>query len=209
MLILALVMAAGALTLSAQRAARPAEDWIKMLESPARVAGLRIEEVIGKLNLRPGDVVADLGAGTGVFSVPLARAVGPSGKVYAVEIDQGLVDYIAAKARDQSAPQVHALLGAFADPSLPAADVDVAFMHDVLHHVDDRITYLRNAARYLKPDGRFAIVELDATRGAHRNDPALQITREQLREWMAELEFMLVHEFPLFDDKWYVLYRRR
>lgn len=192
-----------------QRAARPAEEWIKMLDSPARVAGLRIDEVIGKLALRPGDVVADLGAGTGVFSIPLARAVGPTGKVYAVEIDQALVDHIAARAREQDARNVHAVLGEFSDPALPAADVDVAFFHDVLHHVQDRTTYLKNVTRHLKPEGRFAIVELDAKTGAHRHDARLQITREQLRAWMADLGFVEADEFPLFEDKWYVTYTRK
>jgi ubiquinone/menaquinone biosynthesis C-methylase UbiE len=130
-----------------QLGARPADDWIEMLDSPARVAALRIDEVIGRLQLKPGDVVADLGAGTGVFSVPLARAVGPTGKVYAVEIEQGLVDHIAARAREENMPNVHAIRGEFTDPVLPAADVDVAFLHDVLHHVQDRTTYLKNATR--------------------------------------------------------------
>jgi ubiquinone/menaquinone biosynthesis C-methylase UbiE len=192
-----------------QLAARPDEGWIRMLDSPARIAGLRIDEVIANLRLRPGDVVADLGAGTGVFSVPLARAVGPTGRVYAVEIDQGLVDHIAARAREQGAPNVKAVLGEFSDPALPAADVDVAFLHDVLHHVQDRTTYLKNVTRYLKPDGRFAVVELDAKTGAHRHDPSLQITREQLQRWMADIGFVRVEEFPMFDDKWYVIYRRR
>jgi SAM-dependent methyltransferase len=192
-----------------QLGARPADDWIEMLDSPARVAALRIDEVIGRLQLKPGDVVADLGAGTGVFSVPLARAVGPTGKVYAVEIEQGLVDHIAARAREENMPNVHAIRGEFTDPVLPAADVDVAFFHDVLHHVQDRTTYLKNATRYLKSDGRFAIVEMDAATGPHRNDPALQITPDELHGWMAELGFVPFEEFPPYDNKWYVIYGRR
>jgi SAM-dependent methyltransferase len=192
-----------------QLAARPAEDWIKMLDSPARIAGLRIDEVIGRLQLRPGDVVADLGAGSGAFTVPLARAVGPAGKVYAVEIEQGLVDHIAARARDAGASNVQAIRGEFTDPALPASDVDVAFFHDVLHHVQDRQAYLKSVARYLTPGGRIAVVELDAETGPHRSDPSLQITPAQLRAWMADLGFVPVEEFPPFDNKWYVIYQRR
>ena len=65
----------------AQLASRPAAEWTKTLESPERIASLRTGEVIAKLNLKPTDVVADLGAGTGLFSLPLAKAV-PSGRVY-------------------------------------------------------------------------------------------------------------------------------
>lgn len=194
---------------AAQLASRPAEEWIKLLDAPTRVAGLQIEEVIGRLQLKPGDVVADLGAGTGVFSVPLARAVGASGKVYAVEIDQALVDYIGRKAREQNAPNIQVILGKFGDPGLPAADVDVAFMHDVLHHVQDRTGYLKQITRYLGPGGRIAIVELDAQKGNHRNDPQLQITKEQLRTWMADLGFVPSTEVDLAPEKWYVVYSRK
>ncbi|CAN5657828.1 class I SAM-dependent methyltransferase [soil metagenome] len=196
-------------SVSGQLAARPAEDWIKMLDSPARIAGLRIDEVVAKLRLQPGQVVADLGAGTGVFSLPMAKAVGARGKVYAVEVEQGLVDHIGLKAKAEHVPNVQAVLGKFSDPALPAADVDVVFLHDVLHHIEDRTTYLANAAKYLKPDGRFAVVELDPKTGAHRNDPKLQITREELRGWMAALGFHEAEEFPMFEDKWYVTYVRK
>jgi ubiquinone/menaquinone biosynthesis C-methylase UbiE len=192
-----------------QLAARPADEWIRMLEAPARVANLRVDEIIAKLGLKPGDVVADLGAGAGAFALPLARAVGPEGKVYAVEIEQGLVDHIARKAREQQAANVQAVLGKFADPALPASDVDLVFMHDVLHHVEDRQAYLKNAARYVKTGGRFAFVELDAKTGAHRDDPKLQLTREQLAAWMADVGFAPLDEFQMFKDKWFVVFARK
>ena len=192
-----------------QLAARPAEEWIKLLDSPARIAGLKVDEIVSKLALEPGDVVADLGAGTGVFSLPLARVVGPGGKVYAVDIDKGLVDYVAAKAKAANVPNVQAVLGKFADPALPAADVDLAFMHDVLHHVQDREGYLRAAAKYVKPGGRFAFVEPDAATGVHRDDPTLQTTKDQLKGWMAAIGFAPAEEFQIFPDKWFVTYARR
>jgi ubiquinone/menaquinone biosynthesis C-methylase UbiE len=206
----ALVFAACATSaaMTAQRAARPAEEWIKLLDSPARIASLKVEEIVERLALKPGQVVADLGAGTGVFSLPMARAVGPGGKMYAVDIEKGLVDYIAGKARAAAASNVLAILGQAGDPALPAADVDLAFMHDVLHHVDDRAGYLRAAAKYVKPAGRFAFVEPDATTGVHRDDPKLQVTKEQLTAWMAAIGFAPAGEFPLFTDKWFVVFAR-
>src|SRR5687767_15739197 len=88
------VVAAAVLWLSAsgsaspQHASRPADEWVKMLESNERLAGLKIDEVVAGMKLRPGEVIADLGAGSGLFVVPLARAVGVKGKVYAVDIDR-------------------------------------------------------------------------------------------------------------------------
>ena len=204
----AALLAMGAPAL-AQLASRPAAEWIKMLDSPERIATLKVDEIVAKLGLKPGDVVADLGAGSGVFSIPLARAVGPSGTVYAVEVDQGLVDYIAGKARTQNVPNVRTVLGKFGDPSLPAADVDLAFMHDVLHHIEDRPGFLKNAVRYLEPGGRFAFVELDHVRGAHRDDPKLQVTKAQLNAWMADAGMMPVEESQLSPEKWYVVYARK
>ena len=208
-LVALLLVAVGSANASAQLAARPADEWIKMLDAPARVASLRVDEVIAKLRLAPGQVVADLGAGAGVFSLPLARAVGPAGKVYAVEIEQGLVDYIAEKARRQNVSNVRPSLGRFEDPALPAADVDLAFFHDVLHHVADRPLYLKNVAKYVKPGGRIAVIEPDAERGPHQNQPTLQVTRERLRGWMAEAGCALVEELPTFDNKWYVIYVKK
>ena len=98
-LILALVAACStaAADEAAQLASRPVGEWQRVLDSPERLASLRIDEVVATLALRPTDVVADLGAGTGPFTVAMARAV-PSGRVYAVEVDAGFLPIIADRA---------------------------------------------------------------------------------------------------------------
>jgi ubiquinone/menaquinone biosynthesis C-methylase UbiE len=192
-----------------QLGSRSAEDWIALLEAPARVAALKVDEIIGRLDLAPGQVVADLGAGTGVFTLPLAEAVGPKGRVYAVDIDPALVDYIRQKAEKRKVANVVPVLGKPGDPALPAADVDLAFMHDVLHHIEDRVGYLKQTVRYMKPGARMAFVEMDPVKGAHRNDAKLQLTPQQLDRWMSDLGFTQTGTYPVGDDKWYVLYTRK
>ena len=192
-----------------QLGSRPAEDWVKTLEAPNRVEGLKVDGIIARLRLKPGDVIADLGAGPGLFSLPFAKAVSPGGKVYAVEIDQGFLDMIRRKAVDQRITNVQVVLGKFADPSLPAADVDVAFFHDVLHHVQDRAGYLQNLARYVKPGGRVVIIDLTPEGSPHRERPDLVVTRDQATAWMADAGFKPVEEITdLFTDKWFVVYSR-
>lgn len=192
----------------AQLGARTTEQWLKTLESANRTAKLRVDEAVTALKLKPGSVVADIGAGSGTFTLPLAKAVTASGKVYAVDIEAGLVEHIARKAKEQKADNVQAVLGKFTDPNLPARDLDVAFIYDVLHHIEKRTEYLKNLAPYLKPNGRIVVIDFHPELGPHKDDPALQVTRNQAREWMAAIGFKPVTEHALYTDKWFVEYAR-
>ena len=125
-----------------QLASRPADEWMKTLEGAERVASLKIDEVVGALRLRPGDQVADIGAGPGLFEVPLAKAVGSTGRVYAVDIDAGFFPEIKKRAAYAGVANVQTILGKFTDPALPATNIDVALFHDVLHHAHGLINAL-------------------------------------------------------------------
>jgi ubiquinone/menaquinone biosynthesis C-methylase UbiE len=204
---LALVVSVGAASPLAQLAGRPADDWAKTLENPTRVAGLKVDEIVAALKLRPADVVADLGAGPGLFDVALAKAV-PSGRVYAVELDDAFFPYIQAKAKAAGLANVQTVKGQFTDPSLPRRDVDVAFFHDVLHHVENRSAYLRNLVGYLKPDARIVVVEYTDADSPHKDMPALVVGQQQGAQLMAAIGFRPSEEHKLFADKWFVGYRR-
>jgi SAM-dependent methyltransferase len=193
---------------NAQLASRPAAEWTKTLESPERVAGLRTGDVIAKLNLKPTDVVADLGAGTGLFSLPLAKAV-PTGRVYSVELDEGFLAQIRGKAKTENVTNIVAVLGTFTDPSLPARDVDVAFFHDVLHHVENRAAYLKSVASYVKPGGRIVVIEFNPGDSPHKAEPALIVSKEQTAGRMKDAGLVPAEDIQLFPDKYFVVYRRK
>ena len=195
--------------------------WIRRLERPDRIPGLKINEVIAALGLKPGDVVADIGAGTGAFTIPFARAVGPDGRALAVDLWPELLEYIDQKARKENVTNVHTVLAAFDDPRLPKGEVDVAFFHDVFHNVNDRQAYLHVLASYLKPGGRIAIIEQEF------DDPIAKkwdrdedrIRKEQVDAWRAKAGFKLVGEYDLFRGannpagagmpaRWFVVYAR-
>lgn len=195
-----------------QLGGREAPDWIQRLERPDRLAGLKIEEVVKRLALKPGMVIADIGAGSGVFSRPLAKAVAPSGKVYAVDIDQGLLDHINQRARQDNVSNIRTVLGKFEDPAIPAKDVDMAFFHDVFHHIEKRQEYLKALATYIKPNGMMAMIEMDRNdpNTAHREEPNMLVSRADVDKWMAALGFHPAKEhndlFP--GTKWFVIYQR-
>ena len=191
----------------AQRASRPADDWIATLESPERVAGLKIPEVVAAMTLRPGDVVADLGAGSGLFVVPLSSAVGARGKVLAVEIDRGFFPHIQRKATAAGATNVQTIAGEPMDPKLPEA-VDVAVLHDVLHHIENPAVYMKSLAKYLKPAARIAVVDYLAKQGPHRDDPWRQVWKEEAAKLRASIGFTPVDDVALFPDKYFVIYQR-
>lgn len=202
------LLLAAAATATAQRASRPADEWVKTLDSPERIAALRVPDVVARLKLRPGDVVADLGAGSGPFVVPFATAVGPKGRVYAVEIDKSFFPYIQRRAKEARVSNVQTVAGEFTDPSLPASDVDVAFMHDVVHHIENRPLYFKNLARYLKPGARVAVIDYHALQSPHRDEPALQVSKEQAAFWLADAGFRRVEDVDLFPDKWFIVFGR-
>jgi ubiquinone/menaquinone biosynthesis C-methylase UbiE len=193
-------------TLAAQLASRPADEWRKVLDSPERIAALRVDEVIARLKLKPADTVADLGAGTGPFVAPFAKAV-PSGRVFAVEIDSGFFPLIMEKAKMAGVANVETVRGEFTDPKLPGA-VDVAFMHDVLHHISDRGPYFKTLAKYLKPTSRIAIIDYEPARSPHSDQPALQVSKEQARALLAEAGFKPIEDITLFEDKWFLVFGR-
>jgi arsenite methyltransferase len=194
---------------AAQLGSRSTEEWLKTLDSPTRIQGLKIDETIARLGLKPGMIVADIGAGSGIFEGPLARAVGAGGTVYAVDVDKGLLDAINKKAAEARVTNVKTVLGKFTDPALPASDVDVAFINDVLHHIEDRAAYLKNLGRYIKPFGRIALIEFHPELGGHRNQPELQVSKDKAAALMADAGFKPVEEVSLFSDKYFVLYGRR
>lgn len=190
-----------------QLGARAAAEWVKVLDNPDRIAGLKIDSVVVRLGLRPGNVVADIGAGAGAFDGALAGAVGAGGTVYAVDIEQGLLDHIAARAKSVGIDNLKVVLGKFTDPNLPVRNVDVALICDVLHHIESREEYLKNLVGYLAPTGRVAIIDFLPGKG-HANDSSQQITKEQTTEWMAAAGLKRVEEVPLFNDKFFVIYAK-
>ncbi len=211
--LLLLMLAGSVVECRAQLASRKPDEWVATLEGAHRIAGQKIDEVLSKLSLRSGMAVADIGAGSGVFTRPLAKAVSPAGKVYAVDIEQGLLDYIEKRDAEEGIRNVQTVLGGFDDPKLPAQNVDLAFINDVLHHIEHRQTYLKALGGYLKPEGRIAIIEMDKNdpETPHRNQPKLLLERGEVERWMSAAGFRVVedHSELFTGKKWFLVFGRK
>jgi len=194
----------------AQLAPRKADEWVTTLEGPQRVATQKVDEVIAKLALKPGMIVADIGAGSGLFSRPLAKAVGPTGKIYAVDIQQDLLDIINKRSKDEKIANIQTVLGEFDDPKIPTRNVDLAFINDVLHHIQNRATYVKALGTYVKAGGRVAIIDMNSSdpNTPHKGQPELLIAREDIIKWMSDAGFKLAQEhadlFP--GTKWFLVF---
>jgi arsenite methyltransferase len=142
--------------------------WLKgfAYAGPGRSRWQQPNRVIAELDLRPGSRVADLGAGAGYFTLRLARAVGPSGVVYAVDTDPDMPSTVAERAVKQGLANVVAVEARPEDPCLPEA-VDLIFLANAYHHIPDPATYFTQLAGSLRPGGRIAVIEA-LPRGLHR-----------------------------------------
>lgn len=130
------------------------------LEDPERLKWLPPNEVIASLELEAGISVADIGAGTGYFTLPIARAVGSSGKVHAVDFQTAMLDLLGKKLLEPNAPtNVTLVHGTATHTTLPDKCVDFVFLANVWHEVDDHALVLKEAARLLRKNGRLAILD--------------------------------------------------
>ena len=189
--------------LALQLAQQPAEKYIASMDKPDRV--LKIDEVIAKLELKPGDIVADIGSGSGSFSIPMAKAIAPNGILYAVDIDQAMLDHVAERAKKEGVSNLRTVLGEYDDPKLPVKNVGVAFFHRVLHMIEHRQAYLNATSKYLKPDGRVVVIDKNREDSP---DSWMWLNRSDVDTWMAAISFYPAEHFSVFDDRYFVVYQR-
>lgn len=175
-----------------------------MLEAPDRVENLKIPQVIAALHLRKGDTVADIGAGSGVFSRPLAKEIEP-GILCAVDIDPELLKHIDATCKDQKIGNVRTVLAATDDPKLPEK-VDLIFLCDTVHHIANPDKYLKNLPAYLKPGGRIAVIDFrEHWPGGHES---MKFTPEQLQSWMKAAGMKRAQDLNIPKNAFFHVYER-
>jgi len=170
-------------------------DW---LEREGREEEQRPGEVIKTMGLKEGDFVADLGCGTGYFARRMARAVAPSGRVYAVDIQPEMLDRMKALLEKEGITNVVPVLGEADDPKLPKGGLDWILLVDVYHELQQPKAMLARIRESLKPAGRIALIEyrLKGTSAAHIRPEHRMSPSQVLAEWEpAGLRLVTRHEF--------------
>jgi predicted methyltransferase len=136
-----------------------------LLESPDRAAWQKPDQIMDSLGIADGSKVADIGAGAGWFTIQLARRVGPNGLVYAQDVQRQMLEATRRRVTREGLRNVQTRLGTGTDPNLPARSIDAILVVDVYPEVDDRVTFLRNLASALKPNGRIGVVNYKPGQG--------------------------------------------
>ena len=135
------------------------EEWTKKFETESREIFHQREKIVAAAGLKPGMTMADIGAGTGLFTLHFAQAVGANGKVYAVEIAKNFLEHIKARASKASASNVQTILCTEKSVELPEAAIDLAFICDVYHHFEFPQATLATLHKALKPGGEIVLID--------------------------------------------------
>jgi ubiquinone/menaquinone biosynthesis C-methylase UbiE len=185
---------------------RSAEEWVRILETPDRDGWQKPQEVVDALQLEGGETVADIGAGSGYFSVRFAAVVGQQGTVYAADIDAGLIDYLKQRADKAGLPNLKPVLGQPDDPLLPPGSIDLVFICDVIHHIENRGAYYAKLADALRPGGRLAIVDFQKQELPVGPPAAMKIAKADLIAELEQAGFALREQFDFLPYQYFLVF---
>ena len=179
---------------------RSAGEYARVLEDPGRDEWQKPHEVVMALKLRPDEVIADIGAGTGYFSRRFARH---AGKVLAVDIDANLLA-IAAK---DAPPNLETVLATPDDPKLAPKSIDTVFFCDVLHHIENRPAYYAKLKSALKPGGRLVVVDFHKRPLPVGPPPAMKVAMEEVQREMKSAGFHETESFGMLSHQYFLVFQ--
>jgi arsenite methyltransferase len=186
---------------------RNLNTYIQNLERPERDGYQQPEKVVGALNLTTGMVVADVGAGSGYFTRRLAQAVGDTGQVLAIDVEQKMLDYNKQELEKLGlGHRASYILGKPEDPTLPETSVDLVFMCNVYHHLEHHIDYLANTRGALTPNGRVVIIDFyHDDRSGHLGFPKHHLVpREHVISNMEQAGYTLSNEQTFLPRQYFL-----
>jgi SAM-dependent methyltransferase len=178
-------------------------DW---LERPDRETTEQPEKVLDALHIAPGSTVADIGAGTGYYSLRLAKRVGPQGRVLATDIQAEMLSRLRANMKKTGITNIEPILCTPTDAKLPAGQLDLALMVDVYHELARPEETIAQVRRALKPHGRLVLIEYRGEDPAVPIKPEHKMTLRQVREEIEPLGFQVQHIFDFLPRQHIVVF---
>ena len=180
-------------------------DYIAALEDPKRDAYQKPHEVLQALAIKEGEIIADVGAGSGYFSLRLAQHVGPTGRVYAVDVSADMIRHLHTRIRDAGLLNVSPILAPPDDPLVPQPVNRFLFVN-VWHHIEDQAGYLARMKKLLEPGGQVVMIDF------HKRDlpvgppVEMKIAREDLVRQMTANGFRLAAEHTFLPYQYFLVF---
>jgi SAM-dependent methyltransferase len=189
-----------------------AGEWVKKFESESREVYAQRGAIVQAVGLVPGMAVADIGAGTGLFTLLFAERVGPNGKVYAVDVSPPFLKHIAELAKKRGLDQIQAVRGTQESINLPEGVVDLVFLSDTYHHLEKPDRTLASIHHALRFGGRLVVLEFDRRAGVS-SDFVLKHVRADKAQFIAEIraagfEPIRTPEPPRLKENFFAEFRR-
>jgi ubiquinone/menaquinone biosynthesis C-methylase UbiE len=181
-------------------------EYIATLDDPARDAYQKPSEVVTALGLKNGDVVADIGAGSGYFTFRFAHHVGASGRVYAIDISPDMILHMNRRIRALGLDNVRTLLVPADDPLLPAHSVDHVFICDTWHHIGNHAQYLARLKEAVKPGGDVTIIDFQKKPTPVGSPPEMRVAREDVVREFQRNGFRLAREHTFLPYQYFLVF---
>jgi predicted methyltransferase len=186
-------------------------EFVDSFEREGREIYDKRMEILGAVGLKPGMAVADIGAGSGLFTQLFSREVGEKGRVYAVDINPVMIENIVRRARDDGRQNVEGKLGSAKSVPVPPGSLDVAFTSDVYHHFEYPQVMLQSIRAGLKPGGAFIVVEFERIPGAS-SERILSHVRAGKETVVKEIEaegFRMVEERKIMKANYFLRFQKQ
>jgi ubiquinone/menaquinone biosynthesis C-methylase UbiE len=180
--------------------------YIGALEDPKRDSYQKPHEVLTALKITPGEVIADIGAGSGYFTFRLSHFVGAKGKVYAVDVSPDMIKHINRRIRETKATNVISVLADGDDPLLPDQSVNRFFICDVWHHIENQTKYLGLMKRMLKPGGEIVMIDFHKKELPFGPPMEIKIAREDLIKQFNANGFHLAKEHTFLPYQYFLVF---
>ena len=187
-----------------QHSFHDAEKWAKRFDDPKRDAWQKPHEVIQALKLKPDAVIADIGSGTGYFTVRFAH-MAPQERVYGVDTEPAMVKYLNERARREGLKNVQSIAAEPGNPRLPEK-ADLIILVDVYHHIDQREAYFKQLQNSLKPGGRLAVIDfrMDSPEGP---PVAARIDPERVKKELLAAGYTLTAEHAFLPNQYFLIFQ--